>query len=244
MTYHSFPFSNPTSGASNGINFTNLADELELFKAVKHLRAREFDQAIETLKSFEKKDRLSYSSARMVMSDDGVMSRASMTPTLVDHRSSGGQATARVAATACTNLSFLYLLQQDYETAKRYADEAMQVNRYSMGALMNKGSVLYFNGDYEHALEHYREVLSNHSTSLEAYFNVALVEKKLGNYDRALDALFRLRSLTKIASKKKASSLERSTSDDDGHSVKSALQYNQKIINAIEIKILYLIGTM
>ncbi|KAH7639466.1 tetratricopeptide repeat protein 10 [Dermatophagoides farinae] len=172
-------------GFNSGLNFVHLADELELYKATKQLRSREFDLAISTLKSFESKDRLLTASP--------------------------------------TNLSFLYLLQRDYESAGRYADEAIAIDRYCLGAVLNKGNIFYRQGDFQRAIEHYQEVIANNSTILEAYFNLALAERKLGNYDRALDALYRLRTVIRIP-KNRPNML------------------NQKITNTIEVDLMYQIG--
>ena len=140
--------------------YSHLANDLEINNAVKHLRKREFNEAIVTLKSFEKRDNKS-------------------------------------ASTAATNLSFLYLLQNDMTMAQKYADDAINANRYNSGALVNKGNAYYQNSDFERAKEYYKEAISNDSQCLEAIYNLALAYKKLGVYEEALDHLFKLHVLTK-----------------------------------------------
>ena len=218
---------------NSGLNFIHLADELELYKATKQLRAREFDQAISTLKSFESKDRLLTSSRTASANDPSnrlnVMSTTSATISSSTSSSSAAirmsSATARVSATAATNLSFLYLLQRDYESANRYADEAISIDRYCSGAVLNKGNIFFRQGDFQRAIEYYQEVIANNSTILEAYFNLALAERKLGHYDSALDALYRLRTIIRIP-KNQSNML------------------NQKITNTIEVNLMYQIGLM
>ena len=216
-------------GFNSGLNFVHLADELELYKATKQLRSREFDLAISTLKSFESKDRLLTASRTASANDPS--NRLNMISTISSSATSSSSvarmssATARVTATAATNLSFLYLLQRDYESAGRYADEAIAIDRYCLGAVLNKGNIFYRQGDFQRAIEHYQEVIANNSTILEAYFNLALAERKLGNYDRALDALYRLRTVIRIP-KNRPNML------------------NQKITNTIEVDLMYQIGLM
>ena len=141
-------------------SYSHLANDLEINKAVKHLRKREFNEAIVTLKSFEKRDN-------------------------------------RSASTAATNLSFLYLLQNDLSMAEKYADDAINANRYNSGALVNKGNTYYKNNDFERAKEYYKEAVNNDSQCLEAIYNLGLAFKKLGLYEDALDYLFKLHALTK-----------------------------------------------
>ena len=140
--------------------FTQLSNDLEINKAVKHLKKREFNQAIETLKSFEKKD-------------------------------------AKSASTAATNLSFLYLLQNELIAAEKYADEAITANHYNSGALVNKGNVCYKRSEYERALEYYQEAGLNESTCIEAVYNLMLANKKLGKLTAALDLAYKLNSILK-----------------------------------------------
>ena len=140
--------------------YSHLANDLEINKAVKHLRKREFNEAIAALKSFEKRDNKS-------------------------------------ASTAATNLSFLYLLQNDISMAEKYADDAINANRYNSGALVNKGNTYYKQQDFERAKEYYKEAVNNDSQCLEAIYNLGLAYKKLGLYEESLDYLFKLHSLTK-----------------------------------------------
>lgn len=224
-------------GYTSGLNFVQLADELELYKAVKHLRAREFDQAIATLKSFERKDRLISSrtaSGNSIQRQNSTAATIS-TPMQLSNNNNGGLSSsssssayssfARVISTAATNLSFLYLLQRDFESAGKYADEAIAIDRYCLGAILNKGNLYFYQGHFTQAIEHYQEVIANNSTIFEAYFNLALAERKLNNYDKALDALYRLRTIIRIPTNKQ-----------------NAL--NQKITNTIEVNLMYKIGLM
>ncbi|KAI1286930.1 Intraflagellar transport protein 88 -like protein [Halotydeus destructor] len=139
---------------------SELANDLEINKAVKHLKKREFKRAIETLQNFEKKD-------------------------------------TKAASTAATNLSFLYLVQNELVQADKYADDAISADRFNCGALVNKGNCCYKKGDYERAKEYYKEALTNESTCVEALYNLTLSCKKLGLLEQGLDYVYRLHSLVR-----------------------------------------------
>lgn len=54
----------------------------------------------------------------------------------------------KLVGTASTNLSFLYFLEGDYKQAERYADLAIQNDRYNARALTNRGNCYYAKGIY------------------------------------------------------------------------------------------------
>ncbi|KAK8769213.1 hypothetical protein V5799_014322 [Amblyomma americanum] len=140
--------------------YAYIANDLEISKAVAYLRKREFNQAIETLKAFEKKD-------------------------------------TKVASTAATNLSFLYYLQSDLTQADKYADDAVQADRYNAGALVNKGNCCFASSDLDRAVEYYREALTTEAGCVEALYNQGLAYQKLGSLEEALDCFFKLRAIVK-----------------------------------------------
>lgn len=86
-----------------------IASELEIAKTTQYLKTKDFPQAIESLKMFEKKD-------------------------------------PRFVGTAATNLSFLYFLEGDYRQSEKYADLAIDYDRYNSKAHTNKGNCFYMNG--------------------------------------------------------------------------------------------------
>lgn len=143
--------------------YMELAHNLEIDKAIGYLRQKDFQQAIETLKSFEKKD-------------------------------------TKVAATAATNLSFLYSLASDVHegegsNADKYAEVALSADRYNPSALVNKGNVLFARGDYEKAREFYKEALQNDSSCVEGLYNLGLSNKRLKRYEDALDSFYKLHAI-------------------------------------------------
>lgn len=138
--------------------YLDIANDLEIDKAVKHLKKREFSEAIGTLKIFEKKE-------------------------------------GKAASSAATNLSFLYLIQGDISQAEKYADDAIDVDRFNCGALINKGNCCYKLDDHERAQQYYREALSIEPSGIEALYNLALTNKKMSRYDVALNCLLKINNI-------------------------------------------------
>ncbi|XP_071591483.1 intraflagellar transport protein 88 homolog isoform X3 [Heliangelus exortis] len=139
-------------------HYVELANDLEINKATTYLRQQDFNQALETLKMFEKKD-------------------------------------SRVKSAAATNLSFLYYLENELAQATKYADLAVNSDRYNPAALTNKGNTVFANGDYEKAAEFYKEALRNDSSCTEALYNLGLTYKKLNRIDQALDCFLKLHAI-------------------------------------------------
>ncbi|TKS67688.1 Intraflagellar transport protein 88 -like protein [Collichthys lucidus] len=138
--------------------YVELANDLEINKAITYLRQKDFNQAVETLKTFEKKD-------------------------------------SRVKSAAATNLSFLYFLEKDFDQADRYADLAMNADRYNPAALINKGNTVFVKQEYEKAAEFYKEALRNDSSCTEALYNLGLTYKKLNRLEEALDCFLKLHAI-------------------------------------------------
>uniref|UniRef100_A0A8C4WWF6 Intraflagellar transport 88 homolog n=1 Tax=Eptatretus burgeri TaxID=7764 RepID=A0A8C4WWF6_EPTBU len=98
----------------------------------------------------------------------------------------------RVKSVAATNLSFFYFLRNDLTSAERYADTAMNTDRYNPMALVNKGSCLMIGGDAARAAEFFSEALRNDSKKL---INTGLVHKKRGNFQDALQCFLKLNAI-------------------------------------------------
>ncbi|XP_041663689.1 intraflagellar transport protein 88 homolog [Cheilinus undulatus] len=138
--------------------YTELANDLEINKAITYLRQKDFNQAVETLKTFEKKD-------------------------------------SRVKSAAATNLSFIYFLEKDYDQADKYADLAINADRYNPAALTNKGNTVFVKQDHEKAAEFYKEALRNDSSCTEALYNLGLTYKRLNRLEEALDCFLKLHAI-------------------------------------------------
>ncbi|KAJ3218850.1 Intraflagellar transport protein 88 [Dinochytrium kinnereticum] len=130
-----------------------ISSELEIAKAIQYLKTKDFKKAIETLKSFEKKDR-------------------------------------KLVGTAATNLSFLYFLDGDYKQAEKYAELAINTDRYNAKALTNRGNWLY-----DKAREFYQEAVNVDAVCTEAMYNLGLANKKLGNFSDGLQWFEKLHAI-------------------------------------------------
>jgi len=56
-------------------------------------------------------------------------------------------------ARAATNISFLYFLERDYANAEKYAECAIEYDRYNAKALVNRGNCLFMRNEFLRAKE-------------------------------------------------------------------------------------------
>ncbi|XP_022701942.1 intraflagellar transport protein 88 homolog isoform X2 [Varroa jacobsoni] len=115
-------------------NFSYLASDLELNKATAFLRKREFGKAIETLKSFEKRDNRNVSAANNL----------SYLYFMLDKRQAEKYADAAIAidkynAAALVNKGNCCFSRGNFGQAKEYYGEALQVEAGCVEALYNIG---------------------------------------------------------------------------------------------------------
>jgi len=96
--------------------FPEVQAEVEICKAMAYLKSKNMDKSIETLKSFERKDKIMM---------------------------------GRVA----TNISFLYFLENDFKNAEKYADVAIDYDRFNPKALVNRGNCLLVKNEFLRAKE-------------------------------------------------------------------------------------------
>ncbi|XP_061923423.1 intraflagellar transport protein 88 homolog isoform X1 [Entelurus aequoreus] len=138
--------------------YVELANDLQLKKAMTFFRQMHFDQAMKILKEVAKQD-------------------------------------SRVKSAASNNLCSLYILEKDYEQAERYADLAMNADRYNPGAFVCKGNTEFVKQDYVKAAEFFKEALRNDSSCTEALRNLGLTYKKLNRLEDALDCFLKLHAI-------------------------------------------------
>ena len=139
-------------------NYQGVQSAIEIKKAVNYIKEKRIEEAISTLKAFEKKDR-------------------------------------KMMAQASTNISFLYLLENDLATSEKYADVALNFDKFNANALVNKGNCLFMKNDFMGAKGHYLEAIGVTTDCVEALYNLTLVNKKLGLYKDALTALQKLQTI-------------------------------------------------
>ena len=98
-------------------------------------------------------------------------------------------------AIASTNISFLYFLEKDYKNSDKYAEMALEYDRFNAKALVNKGNCLFIRNDFRKAKECYLEAIGVTADCIEALYNLALVNKKLNAFHDALTALDKLQTI-------------------------------------------------
>ncbi|XP_077473993.1 intraflagellar transport protein 88 homolog isoform X3 [Stigmatopora argus] len=138
--------------------YAELANDLQLKKAMTFFRQMHFDQAMKILKEVAKQD-------------------------------------SKVKSAAANNLSSLFILEKDYEQAERYADLAVNADRYNPGAFVCKGNTEFVKQDYAKAAEFFKEALRNDSSCTEALRNLGLTYKKLSRLEDALDCFLKLQAI-------------------------------------------------
>ena len=78
----------------------------------------------------------------------------------------------KTLSAAATNLSFLYFLEGDYDQSLKYAEIAIENDRYNARALTNKGNISFVKGDKEAAKVAYEDAVCVDAFCVEAMFNL------------------------------------------------------------------------
>ena len=184
------------------------------------MRAREFDKAIETLKSYENKE-------------PHLMAHAATNLSFI-YFHEGDYAQARTPHRH--HLARPRMISRDLPSSRaasqavKYADQAMKHNRYNAKALVNKGNCMFMSGQYDEARQMYQEAMGAEADCLEArahrtlrtaclsrtprtpcttpppraerraasaqaIFNLALVNKRIGDHSSALGLFEKLHAI-------------------------------------------------
>jgi intraflagellar transport protein 88 len=98
-------------------------------------------------------------------------------------------------AMAATNLSFIYFLEGDYNSADEYADLAVRNSRYNAKALVNKGNCLFVAHEYHRAKELYLEAIGVQADCVEAIYNLGLANVRMNSPDEARQAFEKLHTI-------------------------------------------------
>jgi len=76
--------------------------------------------------------------------------------------------------------------------AEKYANLAVQADRYNAKALVNKANYLFVKGALEQAKELFLEAIGVEADCVEAIYNLGLTNKRLEHFDDALQAFRKL----------------------------------------------------
>ncbi|CRK98321.1 CLUMA_CG011683, isoform A [Clunio marinus] len=102
---------------------------------------------------------------------------------------------SNVAVNAAINLTFIYLLKRDLETAEKYAETARKLDSYNPHAFVNSGVCEMMKEKSDVAKFMFNSALEIDATLFEAIYNMGefcLVNKKTGDYDEALNYFHKL----------------------------------------------------
>uniref|UniRef100_A0A674N3N4 Intraflagellar transport 88 homolog n=1 Tax=Takifugu rubripes TaxID=31033 RepID=A0A674N3N4_TAKRU len=116
--------------------YTDLADDLEIIKAVTYLRQKDFNQAIETLKTFEKKDTRAKSTAGTNLS---FLYFLEEDYEQAERYADVAMSTDRYNPGALNNKGCTVFVKQDYEKAAEFFKEALRNDSSCTEALYNLG---------------------------------------------------------------------------------------------------------
>ncbi|OHT07615.1 Intraflagellar transport protein 88 like protein [Tritrichomonas foetus] len=94
-----------------------------------------------------------------------------------------------------TNLSYIYLLEKDFEKANYHSEIALQYDKYNVPALVNKGYCLAHDKNFEDARDCFLEAIGIEANCIEALYNLGLVSKRLGLYEKAFNVFEKLSNL-------------------------------------------------
>jgi intraflagellar transport protein 88 len=93
------------------------------------------------------------------------------------------------------NISFLYFVEGDIINADKYANIAIENERYNHKALVNKGNIHFQKEDYMKAKEYYLEAIGVQSNCIEAIYNLGMVNVRIDAIYEAIQAFEKLNSV-------------------------------------------------
>ena len=149
---------------------STLAVEIEISKALYFMRSRQFDQAIETLKSYEKKEQALVAQAATNLSfiyfHEGELDNAIMYADLAMKHN-------RYNAKALVNKGNCMFMRQDFEMARKMYQESMGAEADCIEAIYNLGVVSKRLGDHASALGLFEKLHQIVPSSIEVIWHIA-----------------------------------------------------------------------
>jgi len=167
----------------NAQSYTALANEMEMAKAIQYLSGKEFDQAIEVLKGFERKEQHLKARASTNLSFlyflEGDLNNA-------EKYAEMGVQNDRYNARALVNRANCMFERGDLEGAKMACLEAIGVEADCVEAIYNLGLVNKRLGHMEDSLVAFKKLHTILPESLEVIYQIGNVFDHLGNYKQAI----------------------------------------------------------
>ncbi|XP_048388465.1 intraflagellar transport protein 88 homolog isoform X1 [Stegostoma tigrinum] len=172
--------------------YVELANDLEINKAITYLRQRDFNQAVETLKMFEKKDSRVKSAAATNLSflyflenDFG----------LADRYADLAMSADRYNPAALTNKGNCVFVRGDYEKAAEFYKEALRNDSSFTEALYNLGLTYKKLNRLEEALDCFLKLHAIMRNSAQVMYQIANLYEMLEDLTQAIEWLMQLISV-------------------------------------------------
>lgn len=173
--------------------YVELANDLEINKAITYLRQRDFNQAVETLKMFEKKDSRVKSAAATNLSflyflenDFGLADRYADLAMIAD----------RYNPAALTNKGNCVFARCDYEKAAEFYKEALRNDSSFTEALYNLGLTYKKLNRLEEALDYFLKLHAIMRNNAQVMYQIANLYETLEDLPQAIEWLMQLISVS------------------------------------------------
>ncbi|KAL9650841.1 hypothetical protein ABK040_001891 [Willaertia magna] len=154
-----------------------------------------YDYVIEQLKSFELKREKCNIVSEVEMTKALTYMKHKLFQKAIEALKQFEKKDRKLQARSATNLAFLYLLEGDLKNAEKYANAAVESDKYNANALVNKGNCHYLKREYKEAKDFYQRALESEADCIQAMFNLGIVTKELREYDEALACFRKLHSI-------------------------------------------------
>ncbi|ESO03760.1 hypothetical protein HELRODRAFT_79910 [Helobdella robusta] len=172
--------------------YMNLAHDLEIDKAIGFLKQKDFQQAIETLKSFERKDPKVASAAATNLS---FLYNLENELKLADKYAEVALHVDRYNPSALVNKGNVLLKKGDLEKSIMYYTEALDTDRSCVEALYNLGLTNKRLGRLELALDCFTKLHSILKSHPQVMFQLADICAQKGDIDQAKEWLMHVNSM-------------------------------------------------
>nr|DBA32669.1 TPA: hypothetical protein GDO54_000444 [Pyxicephalus adspersus] len=172
--------------------YVELANDLEINKAITYLRQKNFSQAVETLKMFEKKDSRVKSAAATNLSFLYFLENE---PTQADLYSDLAVAADRYNPLALTNKGNAVFINKDYDKAAEYYKEALRNDSSCTEALYNLGLTYKKLNRLEESLDCFLKLHAILRNSAQVLSQIASLYELLEDPNQALEWLMQLISI-------------------------------------------------
>ncbi|XP_053564500.1 intraflagellar transport protein 88 homolog [Bombina bombina] len=172
--------------------YVELANDLEINKAITYLRQKDFNQAVETLKMFEKKDSRVKSAAATNLSFLFFLEKD---VAQADHYADLAVSSDRYNPSALTNKGNAVFVNGDYEKAAEYYREALRNDSSCTEALYNLGLTYKKLNRLEEALDCFHKLHAILRNSAQVLSQISSLYEMLEDPNQALEWLMQLISV-------------------------------------------------